>query len=101
MYKKFRIKLFLTMIVFAVMIAGTIAFVNFNELKKQTTQDHEEKMQHIEDMVTQSLETTEKAYYFLDQEIAEQMENISERFVEKYQRNPDFDTWNFAELKKK
>lgn len=42
MYKKFRIKLFLTMIVFAVMIAGTIAFVNFNELKKQTTQDHEE-----------------------------------------------------------
>lgn len=28
------------------------------------------------------------------------MENISERFVEKYQRNPDFDTWNFAELKK-
>lgn len=52
------------MIVFAVMIAGTIAFVNFNELKKQTTQDHEEKMQHIEDMVTQSLETTEKSILF-------------------------------------
>ena len=88
------------MIVFAVRTAGTIHCVNYTQFNNQTTQDHEEKMQHIEDMVTQSLETTEKAYYFLDQEIAEQMENISERFVEKYQRNPDFDTWNFAELKK-
>jgi len=54
----------------------------------------------IEKNVLTATEDIDKAYFFFDKDVEQKMKEYSIQLDKKYKENPDFDTWNFNELKK-
>lgn len=98
MNHRFRIKLFLTMIMFAILISFAVSIIDYFRLKDQTIQQNSHQLAQIEELVKNSLETIDKAYYLFDQETAVQMRQYSEYLLDLYEQNPNFETWDFNRL---
>lgn len=99
MNSHFQLKLYITLIVFATFISSLIATTYHLQLKDQVISDQQFQVQQIERNVEHSLRSIEKAYHLFGEELALQMEAGTQVLLNKYKANPDFDTWDFDELK--
>ncbi|TCT24946.1 diguanylate cyclase (GGDEF)-like protein [Melghiribacillus thermohalophilus] len=99
-HKRFRLKLLLTMIVFSVLTVAIIALIDYTRVIQQTVKNNENQLEQILDTIKYALSITEKAYYYFDEEAASEMKANTHQLIEIYESNPDFDKWNFEELKK-
>src|SRR5690625_3308487 len=68
MISKLRIKLFVVLLAFAVVVTFTVATVDHLRLKQQTIKDNEFKVEQATETVKYALKTIDKAYFFLDEE---------------------------------
>lgn len=98
MNSKYRIKLFVVLLVFAIVVTFSIATIDYFRLKEQTIKDNENQIEHITDSVKNALKTFDKAYLYLDGETTEKMAKYTFSLQEKYEENPDFNTWDFDAL---
>ncbi|WP_197431693.1 hypothetical protein [Lentibacillus sp. JNUCC-1] len=87
------------MISFACVVTITILTVDYNRLKETTEHNNQLRLEKIEDSAEASLHTIEKAYYFFDQNTAEQMRETTAELLNLYKTEPDVRSWNYAELK--
>lgn len=101
MNKYFRLQLTIILIIFSIVISFVIAIFDYGKLKDQVHISHETKIEMAENAVINSLHTIDKAYHFFDTNTANRMEKYTEVLLEKYEDNPDFETWNFEELKER
>lgn len=101
MKSRFRLKLMLTMIVFAMSISVILAVVDQNRLKNQTIQNQQTQMMKSEEMVISAMDTIEKAYYLFGNHMATSMQDATAELILLYEQQPDFDQWSYDELKKK
>jgi|GEM_PF-4161470 len=99
MWRKFRIKLLAIMVVFAVMIAFTIATINHLRIAEQTIQVNQSQVEKIETMIAYALHTTDKAYFYFDEEVTEKMRANTMHLMKLYETNDSIDTWDMAGLK--
>lgn len=99
MKSNFRLKLFLVMVVFAVIISFMIATIDHLRFIRQATENNRDQVKHIEEIVKLSLDTTDKAYFFFDKDTTEKMKENTNYLLNMYEKNPKFDTWNFKELR--
>jgi diguanylate cyclase (GGDEF)-like protein len=97
----FRLKLFLLIIGFTVVIAVAIAISDYIELREQAVVHNQLQVEQIEELVKDALQSIEKAYHLFDLDTSADMEENGRYVLEKYQTNPSFETWDFALLKKK
>jgi diguanylate cyclase (GGDEF)-like protein len=100
MESRFRLKLIVTMIAFAMSISVILAAIDHNRLKSQTIQNQQVLMQKSEEMVITSIDTIEKAYYLFGEQMAASMKEATSELMLLYEKQPDFDQWSFNELKK-
>lgn len=100
MKSRFRIKLTIAMIVFAMALSFAIALMDHLRLKDQAHLNKAEQVRKSEQTVKYALESMEKAYYVLGENIAAKMRDGSVSLLQKYENTPSFDDWNFEELKK-
>src|SRR5690625_3621713 len=100
MTSKYRLKLFFVLLAFAFIVAFTIATIDYLRLKQQTLADNEFQMEQATETVKYALKTIDKAFYFLDTETAEKMEEHTNYLQKKYDQNPNFATWDFKSLSK-
>ncbi|MFX3635955.1 MAG: diguanylate cyclase domain-containing protein [Candidatus Pristimantibacillus sp.] len=95
----FRLKLTITMIVFALAISITLATTDYFRLKNLAINNAHNQLQQDVEMLTYALETSEKASFMLGENIAEIMRDSSLRLLNKYDRTPSFDEWDFELLR--
>ncbi|OLO37030.1 hypothetical protein BTR23_14935 [Alkalihalophilus pseudofirmus] len=101
MKSRFRLKLSIIMIVFAMVISITVALIDHTRLKNEVKQNEQFHIEQIEDVVEYSLRTLEKAYFLFEDETAKKMKSSSNFLVDMYEEQPNFDEWDFLELKRK
>ena len=99
MNSRFRFKLSLTMIVFAVAISFTIAITDYVRLREQVAANGQLQVRHIENAALDSLRTVEKAYALFGQDIIAEMKESASYLADKYMESPAFDEWDFQQLK--
>ncbi|MFD1706148.1 GGDEF domain-containing protein [Siminovitchia sediminis] len=101
MKKNFRLRLTLIMIVFSIFITFVVALIDQKKLRNSILQEHELKLGMIEDNILSSLDSIDQAYMLFDQDMAAAMEANSRELIGLYEKNPDFNDWNFQQLKEK
>ena len=99
MQSRFRLKLMIIMIAFALSISAIIAVIDHNRLKSQTIQNQQSQMQKSEELVISSIETIEKAYHVFGEHIAVAMKDVTAELMNLYSRQADFEQWDFEKLK--
>ncbi|MBS4202237.1 GGDEF domain-containing protein [Bacillus sp. FJAT-49732] len=97
--KNFRLHLTLIIIVFSIFISFIVAFFDQVKLKNRLIEEYESKLSATEDSIIDSLHTIDKAYMFFDDDIAQKMKKISGDLLTLYEKNRDFDEWDFQALK--
>jgi len=97
---RFRFKLTVTMIVFAVLISCTIAITDHIRLRDQAIHNKMDQVEQNEKLAHHALETVEKAYFVFGDHIAEQLKENTIYLLDKYDENPSFDQWDFDALKR-
>lgn len=100
MKEHFRLKLTMTMIAFALTISIALATTDYFRLKNLAINHAHNQLQQEIEMLTYAVETSEKASFMLGENIAEKMRETSFRLLNKYNRTPSFDEWDFERLKK-
>lgn len=98
MWKSFRVKLVVSMVAFAVVIAFTIATLNHIRISEQAVQHNEFQLEKIEATVEYSLNTLDKVYYYFAEDLTEKMKVNTEEILKLYEANPNLDTWDFETL---
>ncbi|WP_282937609.1 GGDEF domain-containing protein [Paenibacillus sp. RC67] len=94
----FRVKLTITMIIFAVAISFTIAITDHVRLREQAIHHKMEEVDRNEKIAKYALESMEKAYFVFGDPIASRLKDNSIYLLNLYDRNHSFDEWDFDSL---
>jgi len=97
--KYFRLQLTLILIVFSLVISGVIVFFDYGKLKDALRTGQETKITMVEDKIIHSLFTIDSVYSLLDQQTGDQMKGYSDEMLALYEVEPNFDKWDFQEMK--
>lgn len=100
MNARFRLKLTITMIVFAVTISFAITTSDYLRMRDRAIENKQNQVKQDEQMAKYALETVEKAYYVFGDSIANKMKDASIQILDMYEKNPSFETWDFVSLKR-
>ncbi|HLS20801.1 MAG TPA: GGDEF domain-containing protein [Bacillota bacterium] len=98
MNKRFRLKLFFTMIIFAIVILFSVAFIDYVRLKEEAVKNYDFQITKTEEEVKYALQTIDKAYYLFDQETVSLLEEQTKELMAYYEKQPQFDEWDFQLL---
>ncbi|MFV8830253.1 GGDEF domain-containing protein [Alkalihalobacterium sp. APHAB7] len=96
----FRLQISIIMIVFAIIISFTITLIDHQRLKNEVKKNEQFQIEQIENLAKYSLNTIEKAYFLFEAETAAKMKTGSELLISKYEEQPNFEQWDFQDLKK-
>lgn len=98
---RLRLRLFLVLFAFAIVITFTISIIDYIRLNEQTKKDSETQIDQATESVLYALKTIDKAYFYLDEETGKMMKQYTYELQEKYEENPDFESWDFKALSEK
>ncbi len=87
------------MITFALIISFSIAIIDYIKLREEAIANNQVQIQQTENIVVDSLSTIDKAYTIFDQDTTEEMKERTEELMERYNSDPSFENWNFANIK--
>lgn len=99
MYKKFRLNLLLLLTIFALIIILFLSYIDMKRNNSQLKENYIERITLAEMNVKTALTHWNEEYKLLDYQVAEQMYVNSLVLLDKYNDNPNFETWDFDELK--
>lgn len=100
MKSRFRMKLTVVMIIFAMALSVAIALMDHYRLKDQARLGKAEQVRKSEQTVKYALESMEKAYYVLGENIAAKMRDSTVYLLNKYENDPSVSGWDLEALKK-
>jgi len=95
----FRTKLMVIMGVFSLLLTFTISFIDQKRLYQSLIEEREVQKSLIQDNIITSISSIDKAYQVLDSDLETKMLKYSTLLGEQYKSNPNFDDWNFEQLK--
>ncbi|WP_318614275.1 GGDEF domain-containing protein [Sporosarcina sp. YIM B06819] len=101
MNRHFRIQLTMVLIAFSLVLSLMITWFDYGKLKERVLIGHETKIGMAESKVVDSLTTIDNVYNLMDYQMADEMEIFSNELLAKYEEQPDFDKWDFQELKER
>ncbi|GAB6456048.1 methyl-accepting chemotaxis protein [Bacillus luti] len=92
-------KLFYVFATFGITFASLISYVDYEQFKSELYKKEAESRTTIEHHISDSIRNIDDAYSIFDKDLEKTMKKNSESLVHLYEQNPNFDTWNFKELK--
>lgn len=101
MYSHFRLKLFLVLSTFAIVVTSTITVFDYLRLKEEIKTETEIQLEQATEGAINALQTVDKAFNLLDPKISDAMEKNTAYLLNKYEANSDFTLWNFDRLAEK
>ena len=81
---KLRTKLFLSIIIFALILVTTVSYVNRQMLKNDMMDQAENSRNNIESNIIDAMESVDNAYYYFDSSITQSMENQTLNLLARY-----------------
>lgn len=94
-----RLKIAIVMVIVAIFITFIIVMYDYLQYKDLLIENYQNQIQQTEESVMGSLKTIDKAYIILDQDRNKKMEENTHHLLKLYEENPNFDEWNFNDLK--
>ncbi|MFC5590355.1 GGDEF domain-containing protein [Sporosarcina soli] len=101
MNKYFRMQLTLILIAFSLAVSFVIAFFDYGKLKERVRIGHETEISLVEDKIVESLTTIDNVYNLMDYQIADEMKAYSDELLALYEKENDFERWDFQALKER
>src|SRR5690625_2338931 len=98
MVGRFKIRLFIMLLLFAMIVSTVVMAIDYFRVQQQTRAENESKLDIISSSITHAIESTEKAYSFLDEEISNNMIAAMDYLQQKYEEDKNFEQWNFSKL---
>lgn len=96
----YRIKLFIALFFFAIIITFSVAIFDFNRLKNQIILDKEIEIEQVTKTIKYALHSVDKAYFYLDKEVNIKMKKSTEQLQILYEQNKQIETWDMEGLSK-
>jgi len=93
-----RFKVLVGIVFLSILTSALIAIINYIHLKDQTKEENVLILNRIEQTMKDSIETFEKAIQLLDANTAITMQKNTEKVISIYEKNPNFDEWDFQKL---
>ena len=97
----FRIKMIFILSLFTVLLAAGISFFDQKKLIDTANTNEEDRRVVIENAVASEISSIDKAYDLFDGQLDEEMKKHSAYLIQEYSKNPDFNSWDYTNLKKK
>lgn len=94
----YRARLFMILFIAALILLTTITISDYKRLQKQTEDNSKEQIKQATETVLFALNSIDRAYHYMDQEIGIEMEEQSKALQKKYKKDKDFSKWDFDEL---
>lgn len=98
MIANYRLKLFITLLLFAIITSFTILTIDYFRIIDRTLKNNEVQLEQVTESVKYALNTVDKAYFYLDDEVTMRMTENTYELQEKYEKNPNFTEWDFDSL---
>ena len=92
---KLRTKLFLSIIIFALILVTTVSYVNREMLINDMVDQAENSRNHIESNIINAMESVDNAYYYFDLSIIQSMENETSNLLARYEQDPNIMTGTY------
>jgi len=89
------------MIAFALVISITLAISNYIELKRNTFTNEERIVEEKANLLIYALDTSEKANFYIGENVTARMHSIMESLQELYSVSPSIEDWKFEELRER
>jgi len=96
----FRTKLMMIIGLFGILLITVNSTIDYYEMKRNFIEQEKQKRNLIEKYASQAVLDIDKAYYLFDEQLDGKMIEYSNKLLKKYEENPDFDTWDYQQLKK-
>ena len=96
---QFKTKLFLLMGCFSLLIITAITYADQKRFTNRLLEDAKLHRSLVQDTIMTAVADVDKAYSLMDADLERTMEQISYSLREKYDENPDFESWDFGQLK--
>ncbi|GLC88183.1 GGDEF domain-containing protein [Lysinibacillus piscis] len=97
--KNLRMKLFISLIAFALILVAVIFYVNRQILLTDIQKQAEMNRTLIENHILTDMQTVDNAHYYFDNNISDQLKEELQKMIVEYQKNPDVSTWNLKKMK--
>ena len=94
-------KLLFSLLVFTVVLVTVIMLVNRQILVQDIEQSAERTRDLIEADILHEMQMVDKAHLYFDTSISEDMKNELQYWRDYYVENPDFKTWDIADIKER
>lgn len=96
----YRTRLFMILFISALILLTTISISDYYRFKKQIEANSEDQIEQATETVLFALNSIDRAYHYMDQEIGLEMEEQSKALQKKYKKNKNFSKWDFDEISK-
>lgn len=97
--KNLRIKLLISLIVFALVLVAVISYVNRQILIAGIEEQEALNRELIENHILTDMQTVDNAHYYFDKSISDKMEEELRKLITYYGENPDIATWDLQKIK--
>lgn len=98
--KKLHMKLFLSLVVFAIIIVTVVTFTNRKLIQSEIKERTLNSWAFIDHQVLENLKTIDNVQYYLERQLTKDIEKELRNMVALYKENQDVMTWNLEEMKK-
>ena len=98
--KNLRIKLLVSLTVFAVILVTVVTFTNRELLRKDIQVQTQRSWELIENHILADMQTIDNVHYYLENELASQMEEVLGKLNQLYEANNNPKTWDLETFKK-
>jgi diguanylate cyclase (GGDEF)-like protein len=93
---KLRTKLFLSIIIFALILVTTVSYVNREMLINDMKDQAENSRNNIESNIIDAMESVDNAYYYFDSSIMQSMEDETSNLLARYEQDPNILDWDLS-----
>ncbi|MDM5249822.1 GGDEF domain-containing protein [Lysinibacillus sp. G4S2] len=97
--KNLRIKLFISLIAFALVLVAVISYVNRQILVADIEEQEAVNRTLIENHILTDMQAVDNAHYYFDKNISIKMEEVLRGLITYYEENPDVATWDLQKIK--
>ncbi|MEG0260888.1 MAG: GGDEF domain-containing protein [Lysinibacillus sp.] len=95
-----RVKILLSLTIFALILVIVVSYVNRQLLVSNTRAQAEEDMHLIENHIVDDMKKVDKAHYYFDTSVSDEMQTQLDSLVELYKQNPNVYSWDIERMKK-
>jgi len=96
----YRMKVFVSLLLFTTAIVVTLSLIDYNKLKSNIIKEEEKNRQQTQLYALDAVKTIDMAYKVFDSQLDVEMKATSDKMVSYYNEHPNVNEWDYQSLRK-